>query len=121
MSEEKVSMFKEIEDNHPVYFTRNHKKELYCEDHRVLLVEDLYKLNGINKDIILEHNQAKFYQFFEENREKAYTLQAFIDCHFGVEESYEINDEKVERDLIRMVDEGKIKGVYYKSHYYFHL
>lgn len=38
MSEEKVSMFKEIEDNHPVYFTRNHKQELYCEDHRVFFI-----------------------------------------------------------------------------------
>ena len=57
----------------------------------------------------------------QENSEKAYNLNAFIDYYFGLEESDEINDKKVEKDLIRMVNEGKIKGVYYKSHYYFHL
>ena len=121
MLEEEIKMFKELEDTLPVYFTRDQKKELYCEDHRVLLVEDLYGRSRINNNIILEGNQAKFYDFFEVNSDKAYTLCVFIDCYFGLEESDEINDKKVEKDLIRMVNEGKIKGVYYKSHYYFHL
>ena len=81
----------------------------------------MYKHSRINNSIILKGNQAKYYHFFEVHNDKAYTLSAFIDCFFGIEESFEIEERRVEKDLIRMVNDKKIKGVYYKSHYYFHM
>ena len=51
----------------------------------------MYKCNRINNNIVLEGNQAKFYQFFEVNDDKAYTLRAFIDCYFGVEEGSKLD------------------------------
>jgi hypothetical protein len=111
--------FKEIEDGCPVYFTKDKKDRLYCEDHRIMLVDDIYKINGVNKNIILGNYEAKFYEFFEINEGKAFTINALVDRFFGDDAVYQ-NTKKVERDLMKMVERGKLKGVYVKGHYYFH-
>ena len=41
MSEEKVNLIKELEENIPIYFTREQGYRCFFEDHRVIDVEVL--------------------------------------------------------------------------------
>ena len=64
---EKIKLFKETENGHPVFYTRPLKEALFREDHRVIEVDILHSLDGIKHDIILDCNQANYYHFFEKN------------------------------------------------------
>ena len=118
-SQEKEFSFMKLEDGLPVYYT---DERLFSNDHRIMMVNDIYKMNGINTELILGRNQAKYYHFLEKNKGKAFTVSAFIDKFFKDDIIGAVVDENlVDEDLKRMVREGMIKGVYVKGHYYYHL
>ncbi|MFX0073777.1 MAG: hypothetical protein ACFFAO_22075 [Candidatus Hermodarchaeota archaeon] len=108
---------KKYEDGYPIYYTDTGP---YCEAHRVVMIDDLYKMPNINTEMILSKWQAKYYHFFETYNELAFTLDAFIDKFFAESDFISVDDNKVDNELKIMVKEGLLKGVYYKGHYYYH-
>ncbi len=111
--------FKEMEDGLPVYFTQDQNETIFCEGHRLMLVKDLYKTTGMNKDLILGRREARFYHFFKQNKDKAYTVEAFVDTFFG-EDDLNVDIERVESLLLKMRSKRIINGAYSNGYYYFH-
>jgi hypothetical protein len=109
---------KEIEDGYPVYHTSDKWSNIFGDDHRIMMVDDIYNMKGINTDTIFGRWQAKFYHFFEKNSGIAFTVNAFIDTFF--EEELQADEKFVEDELKKMVKERIIKGVYVNGHYYYH-
>ena len=110
---------KEIEDGIPVYYTNDKGSSIFGDDHRIMMVDDIYKMKAINSDLIFGRWQAKFYHFFEKNNGIAFTVNAFIDNFF--EEELHADENIVEDELKKMVMDKIIKGVYLSGHYYYHL
>ena len=68
---------------------------------------------------MFSRREAEFYEFFKQHDDKAYTALAFVDVFFA-DDTFGIDESLVEKTLMEMVSEGKIKGVYAKGYYYYH-
>ena len=100
--------YEKIEDDIPIYM----KKDPFL-DIKIVMVDDLEAVSDTDSDIILTRFEARYYHFFEQNKDKAYNIYAFTETFFNSRLDYDI--DVVEKELNQMVSEGKIKGAYYKG------
>lgn len=121
---------KRIVDEGKIIYTVNVQEEPDYENHRMIPVKELLKIESFESELNLTREEAKFRRFFEKNKGWAFTVWSFLD---RFTEDKELDDrlfnadmlledvDRYEKILYSMVAEGKIKGAYAEGYYYYYL
>lgn len=117
-------------DESKVIYTVNMQEEPDYENHRIIPVKELLKIESFESKLNLTREEAKFRKFFEKNKGWAFTAWSFVDKFI---EDKELDDDlfsahnliadvdRYEKILYSMVAEAKIKGAYAEGYYYYFL